>query len=141
MNTRDKSEKFASPLFILNPVAGANDPEQVLNAFHDSCKHFGWQPVVHETSPDDDLAEVIANHLQKGCDVVLADGGDGAVAEVAPALVGCQTPLGIIPLGAGNQLAWQLGLPADTKRAIELIGEQPEMICMASRQIKKRISC
>lgn len=138
MKVRDKPGKFSRPLFILNPVAGTSDSEQVLNAFHDSCKHFGWQPVVHKTSPDDDLEEVITTHLQKGCDLILAGGGDGTVAEVASALVGCQPPLGIIPLGTGNQLAWQLGLPADYKQAIELIGEQPEMICLDAMKIKER---
>lgn len=138
MNAQEKSVKFERPLFVINPVAGTSDPEQVLNSFDHYCELFGWQPVVHETSQDDDLEKVVRAGLQKGCDVALAGGGDGTVAEVASALVGCQTPLGIIPLGTGNQLAWQLGLPADYKQAIELIGEQPEMICLDAMRIKER---
>lgn len=138
MSEKDNPTKFVSPLFILNPVAGTSDPKQVLNSFHHYCKHFGWQPVVHETSPGDDLAEVIRDGLHKGCDVVLAGGGDGTVSEVASALVSCETPLGIIPLGTGNQLAWQLRLPSDYAQAIELIGEQPATICLDAMQIRGR---
>ena len=130
--------KFEKPLFVLNPVAGTSDPEHVRNAFQECREQFGWQAVAHETREDDDLAKVVRAGILDGCDVILAGGGDGTVAEVASTLVGSDIPLGIIPLGTGNQLAWQLGLPSNFAQAFELIGEQPEIICLDAMKIEER---
>ncbi len=138
MNAREELERFTRPLFILNPVAGTSDPGQVLDTFERFCDQFGWQPVVHETREDDDLAGVVHNGLHSGCDVILAGGGDGTVAEVASALVGSDVPLGIIPLGTGNQLARQLGLPLNFAQAIELVGQQPGTMCLDAMKIQER---
>ncbi|WP_051517296.1 diacylglycerol/lipid kinase family protein [Deinococcus phoenicis] len=43
---------------------------------------------------------------------VLAVGGDGTVGALLPALVGTGRPLGIVPLGSGNDFAGMLGLKA-----------------------------
>lgn len=45
---------------------------------------------------------------QAGCKLVIACGGDGTVTEVASALVGSDTCLGIIPLGTTNALSHAL---------------------------------
>lgn len=117
MNVKEKSAKFERPLLVLNPVAGTSDPEQVRKTFQQVQEQFGWQPVIHETSEDDDLSKVVKEGIRDGCDVILAGGGDGTVAEVASTLVGSDVPLGIIPLGTGNQLAWQLGLSSNFTQA------------------------
>ena len=45
-------------------------------------------------------------------DAIVAAGGDGTIRHVAAALIGTDTPLGIIPVGTGNVLAHEIGLAA-----------------------------
>jgi len=50
-------------------------------------------------------------------DLIVAVGGDGTVNEVAQALVGKGTPMGIIPMGSGNGLARELGISMNIKKS------------------------
>jgi diacylglycerol kinase (ATP) len=45
-----------------------------------------------------------------GFDAIIAAGGDGTIRQVACAVIGFSTPLGIIPVGTGNVLAREIGL-------------------------------
>jgi YegS/Rv2252/BmrU family lipid kinase len=54
-------------------------------------------------------------------DVVVAVGGDGVVLQVVQALAETQVALGIIPMGTGNLLAGNLGIPHRLDRAVEVL--------------------
>jgi YegS/Rv2252/BmrU family lipid kinase len=47
--------------------------------------------------------------------------GDGMVGAVGGALAGGEEPLGIVPVGRGNDLARVLGIPTDPEEAIEVV--------------------
>jgi YegS/Rv2252/BmrU family lipid kinase len=59
--------------------------------------------------------------IRKGCDTVVACGGDGTVHAVLQSLVGTQVALGVIPLGTANALAANLGLIGSPRRAAEVL--------------------
>jgi diacylglycerol kinase family enzyme len=65
-------------------------------------------------APGGSLAEVRAAARDAaacgGFDAIIAAGGDGTIRQVACALIGFSTPLGIIPVGTGNVLAREIGL-------------------------------
>ncbi len=54
----------------------------------------------------------------RGCDTILACGGDGTVHEVLQSLVGTSVALGVVPLGTANALAANLGLQTSPAKAV-----------------------
>lgn len=65
----------------------------------------------YRTSADDAGQAATAKAIADGADVIVACGGDGTVRAAAEALVGTAIPLGLIPVGTGNLLARNLGIP------------------------------
>lgn len=61
-------------------------------------------------------------------DAVFALGGDGTVMEVAGALAGTQTPVGVLAAGTGNLLARALGIPLSVRRAVPSLLDGDELL-------------
>lgn len=75
-----------------------------------------------ETSVDDPGSGAARAALDAGADLLVVAGGDGTVRAVAEHLarVGPAAPMGIVPLGTGNLLARNLGIPiGDLGAALE----------------------
>jgi diacylglycerol kinase (ATP) len=64
-----------------------------------------------------------AEAAKAGIDVVVAVGGDGAVLQVVNAIAETPVALGIIPLGTGNLLAGNLGIPHSLDKAVKVLLE------------------
>jgi YegS/Rv2252/BmrU family lipid kinase len=56
--------------------------------------------------------------VRRGCDTILACGGDGTVHEVLQSMVGAPAALGVVPLGTANALAADLGLGRSPAKAV-----------------------
>src|SRR4051794_17598684 len=58
--------------------------------------------------------------IHAGHDAVFACGGDGTINDVLQGMIvsGGDVPLGLVPLGTGNVLAHDLGIPRDPAAAI-----------------------
>lgn len=97
---------------VLNPIKkGATDLRATAGAI---SRQEGWAPpLVIETTADDPGEAMAQEALAAGVDLVIAAGGDGTVRHVAEVLTGTDTPMGIVPLGTGNLLARNLGLPIE----------------------------
>jgi diacylglycerol kinase (ATP) len=86
--------------------------------------HLDWQ------TPRDAAAvgEIVAAARSAGSRAVIVAGGDGSVSRAIEALAGTPTPLGLLPLGTGNDLARELGWPADVKAAIPRVLDARERV-------------
>ncbi|MGB3737181.1 MAG: diacylglycerol kinase family protein [Ilumatobacter sp.] len=67
------------------------------------------------TTKDDPGPGQARQAVEDGTDIVIACGGDGTVRACLEPLAGTGTALGIVPLGTGNLLASNLGIPAGLK--------------------------
>ena len=54
-------------------------------------------------------------------DLVVGYGGDGTQHEVANAVIGTGTPMGILPGGTGNGFAREMNIPKDLAEAVEVL--------------------
>ena len=89
-----------------------------------SLRASGMTYEVIETNAN--LHDTIRKRLPEGWDCIAAAGGDGMVAAVAHTLIGTGTPLGILPLGTGNLVARELGIPLEIPDAVTLLANNPK---------------
>ena len=84
-----------------------------------ACSSRGWAaPVLLETTEQDPGETMVAGAVADGAELVLSAGGDGTVMSVARGLAGSGVPLGVLPMGTGNLLARNLGLPLELEAAL-----------------------
>jgi YegS/Rv2252/BmrU family lipid kinase len=103
---------------VVNPVK-LTDPDKFRQTVGAAMTEHGWdEPMWLQTTPADTGEGQARAAAEAGVDVVLACGGDGTVTAVATGLAGTVTPLAVIPLGTGNLLARNLGLPVEEDEAL-----------------------
>jgi YegS/Rv2252/BmrU family lipid kinase len=112
---------------VVNPSKLADDEEAFRKSVGQVMDDHGWdEPVWLETTPEDPGRGQAESAVSAGVDLVLACGGDGTVTACAEGVAGTGVPLAIIPMGTGNLLARNMGLPmsADEALAVALGGVQ-----------------
>lgn len=104
------------------------DTQEIHAAVSQAARTLPETPEVvwFETSVEDEGQGVTQQALDAKADLVLAAGGDGTVRAVTEAMTHAvgDTTLGIIPLGTGNLLARNLGIPLNDISAAFLVATQ-----------------
>jgi diacylglycerol kinase family enzyme len=108
-------------LFVLNPISGDIDKGALEDHFSTVCTDRGRTAAFFHTTGKDDLGKLRRHLAEHTYDAVFAAGGDGTVKLVAEVLLGTDVLLGILPLGSGNGLSKDLGIPQDLEEALRLI--------------------
>lgn len=111
-------------LFVVNPISGTRGKDFILRDISEclDMHAFAYDTAISQYAGH--AHELAAEAREKGVDIVVAVGGDGTVNEVASALTGGPTALGIIPCGSGDGLARHLGIPLNARGAIEMLNRQ-----------------
>jgi YegS/Rv2252/BmrU family lipid kinase len=113
---------------IVNPTK-LDDDTAFRKSVGEAMDRYGWEePLWLETTPDDPGQGQAQAAVAAGVSLVLACGGDGTVTACAEGVTGTGVALAIIPLGTGNLLARNIGVPAGLEEALTVAldgAEQP----------------
>ena len=108
-------------LVIFNPAAGRERRcAQRLRRVIAELERLGCVVVVDSTRASGD-AERLAREADPAFDLIVAAGGDGTVSEVVNGVFAGSRPLAVLPLGTGNVLANEIGLPRNPRALARLI--------------------
>jgi YegS/Rv2252/BmrU family lipid kinase len=111
---------------VVNPTK-LDDDEAFRKSVRKVMDEHGWdEPLWLETTSEDPGLGQAKSAVSAGVDLVLACGGDGTVTACAEGVTETGVPLAIIPMGTGNLLARNIGLPMglDEALAVALGGVQ-----------------
>ena len=101
---------------VLNP-AKIDDLTALKAAITARCDE---EPTWYETTPADTGASQAAAAVAAGARLVLVCGGDGTIAACAGALAGAGVAMAVVPVGTGNLLARNLGIPLEVPAALDV---------------------
>lgn len=128
--------KFKNIHFIVNPAAGSDEP--VIDEINKTFQNSGTGFDISITKKAGDGYKIARSLIGK-TGLVAVYGGDGSITEVAAALYGSDTPIGIIPGGTANVMAKELCIPVDLSDALELLkGSHSKMIAIDMGMVNKQ---
>jgi diacylglycerol kinase (ATP) len=111
---------MARTLLITNPLAARTDP-RVVRTVRSVLRREGWHVDIEKIRHTGHAAELAAEGVRAGMDVVAVYGGDGTAMQAVKGMRGHDVPLALIPGGTGNLLAGNLRLPRNPTRAALVI--------------------
>jgi len=126
-------------LIILNPASGKNATEPIRDVISHQFAHSKIDFEIYESKKEDNLGDIVRARLKDGFELVVAVGGDGTVSAVIDGLVGTRIPLGIIPSGTANLLAYDLKIPLSIEDAVALITGPHDIKKIDTIRINKRV--
>ncbi|HEV2234162.1 MAG TPA: diacylglycerol kinase family protein [Terriglobia bacterium] len=106
---------------LFNPSAGGGKARRILDEAVEVLRRGGVEPQILESHDSQHLVELARKAREQNPDVMVAAGGDGTVHYVVNGLFPDDIPLGIIPLGRGNDFARGLGIPFNPREAAKIL--------------------
>ena len=103
---------------VFNPAASGKDPAGRRDEIRSELDAAGLQAEWFETTESDAGDGIVKRLVEDGVELLFVAGGDGTVMACATALAGTDIPLALLPSGAGNLLALNLGIPLKLEDAV-----------------------
>jgi YegS/Rv2252/BmrU family lipid kinase len=107
-------------LLLVNPSAGGGRSMKLRPDVEAACRNRGLRYRVVLTEDLEHGVEQARIAARQG-EVPVVMSGDGLIGQVGGALAEGDVPLGIMPVGRGNDLARVLGIPDEVERAADVI--------------------
>jgi len=117
MNTKNQKRY----LLIVNPAGGSGRTMNALPEIEKLLRERGVEYAFHFTYEPLHAVELV-KELASEFDVVVSVGGDGTINEILNGLPDFDLPLGMIPIGTGNDFARSCVVPYDDlEKAVEIL--------------------
>jgi len=100
-------------LLIVNPEAGSRRTMQALPEIDHLLRKRGAKFEFHFTDEPGHATQLV-QEIGRDFDVVVSVGGDGTINEILNGMPELDMPLGIIPIGTGNDFARSCSIPVDS---------------------------
>ena len=108
-------------VYLVNPVSGTKEKSAVHGLIDRKTRDQKIDFEILTTPAGGDYGFLKDKVQKEGFTDVVVCGGDGTVNAVASALKGIDIPIGIIPMGSGNGLAFTAKIPRQPGKALEII--------------------
>lgn len=106
---------------ILNPTSRHAVSAGRLRKIERALAERGFSLKTCATAKPGEAREQAARAKDESFQMVICAGGDGTIHEVINGIAGSDLVLGILPMGTGNVLAWDMNIPLDIQKACEVL--------------------
>jgi diacylglycerol kinase family enzyme len=108
---------------VLNDSSGSGDGATAAKRLKEIFAAAGREARITVAQGGAALRAAAEDAVRSGCAVLVAGGGDGTINTAVSALLGGETPLGVLPLGTLNHFAKDLGIPLELDEAARVVLE------------------
>ena len=109
--------------FIINPKAGYQKYKHVVKLIEEKLDLSKFEYKIEFSQKKNHISEITKRELKNNINFFVAVGGDGTVNEVCRELVNTNKKIGVIPIGSGNGLAYEMGLTKNIEDCITKINK------------------
>ncbi|MCJ7665507.1 MAG: diacylglycerol kinase family lipid kinase [Actinobacteria bacterium] len=110
-------------LIFINPASAGGKAIASREEIASELDSLGVEYTIHMTASLEDLVSTAKKKLDSDFTNFVAVGGDGTLHHMVNVFAGSNKNLGIIPMGSGNDIAANLGIPYDIKKCCKIIKE------------------
>lgn len=108
-------------IILLNPAAGKGKARKRIRRALEDLREAGIELEIRESRTSSHLTDLARAAAAERPDAVISAGGDGTHHYVLNGLTGGHIPLGLLPVGSGNDLEHGLGISGDLREAARLL--------------------
>jgi YegS/Rv2252/BmrU family lipid kinase len=127
----------SSALLIANPTAGKNASNKIHN-IQRLLLERGIKTELYLTTKRGDAKEAAKVGVSEQRPMIIAAGGDGTINEAINGMVGCNIPLGIIPLGTTNVLSIEIGAESIIQAVDNIVNGSPKEVSLGRIRIENQ---
>ena len=133
-----KEGDMVATTVIVNPTAGRGAGVRLTSKIAEHLRSYGLEFELSLTTAPGDASVLAREAAARGCEAVIAVGGDGTTNEVLNGLMKATqdangTALGVVPIGTGNDFAFGAGVPLRLLEACQAVARGESRILDVGR--------